>query len=68
MRDNKLIQNISVEEIEASAKTGGGFLGAFAAMSINDIAGLVVAILTGVYMLLQIEAAWTRRKNRTKSE
>ena len=45
-----------------SAKVGVGFGGALAAMTINDIMGLVVAILTAIYMLLQIEGALVKRK------
>ena len=51
------------------AVKGGGSLGAtFGAMSINDIAGLIVAFLTGIYMLFQIEAAWRRRKREIEKE
>ena len=58
----------SPNTIEITAKSSIGFGGAFAAMSINEIAGLVVAILTAVYMIFQIEAAWMRRKERKKNE
>lgn len=51
-----------------AAKSGTGFLGSFAAMTVNDIAGLVVAALTGIYMCFQIEAAYQRRKARKKNE
>jgi ethanolamine transporter EutH len=57
-----LAHSIPNNVIESSAKTTLGFTGAFAAMSINEIAGLVVAILTAIYMVFQIEAAWKRRK------
>ena len=53
---------------ETTMKTGLGFGGAFAAMSINDIAGLTVAILTAIYMIFQIESAWARRKKRKEAE
>lgn len=58
----ELIQEANVDLIHAGGKGGVGFMGSIAAMSINDIAGLVVAILTGIYMLLQIEAALAKRK------
>lgn len=46
----------------AGGKSSVGFAGSFAAMTINDIAGLLVAVLTGVYMVLQIESALRKRK------
>jgi hypothetical protein len=58
----------SPNTIEITAKSSIGFGGAFAAMSINEIAGLVVAVLTAIYMIFQIEAAWVRRKERKKNE
>lgn len=57
----------SPNTLEITTKSSIGFGGAFAAMSINDIAGLTVAILTAVYMLFQIEAAWVKRKKRKES-
>lgn len=42
------------EVLETGVKGGVGAVGSFAAMSINDWAGLIVAVLTGIYMLLQI--------------
>lgn len=53
---------------EIGAKSSVGFGGAFAAMSINDIAGLTVAFLTAIYMIFQIEAAWAKRKKRKENE
>jgi hypothetical protein len=61
----KLVEHTPVE---IAAKSSVGFGGAFAAMSINEIAGLVVAILTAIYMIFQIEAAWVRRKERNKKD
>ena len=60
----KITHAVDSTVIESTTKTGVGFMGAFAAMSINDIAGLIVAVLTAVYMLFQIEAAWQRLKKR----
>lgn len=60
----KISHAVDTSIVESTTKTGVGFMGAFAAMSINDIAGLVVAVLTAVYMVFQIEAAWQRRKKR----
>lgn len=53
---------------QIGAKISVGFGGAFTAMSINDIAALIVAILTGIYMCFQIEAAWRKRKEATKEK
>lgn len=58
----ELIQQSNAEMVQLSAKSGVGLLGSFAAMSINDWAGLIVAILTGIYMCFQIESAWRNRK------
>lgn len=60
----KITHAVDATVIESTTKTGVGFMGAFAAMTINDMAGLVVAVLTAVYMVFQIEAAWQRRKKR----
>lgn len=49
-------------------KSGVGFMGALTAMTINEIAGLVVAVLTAIYMIFQIEAAWVRRKERKNKD
>lgn len=54
------------EVVETSVKSGVGFLGSFGALTINDAAGLVVAILTGIYMILQIESALKKRKKKRK--
>jgi hypothetical protein len=58
----------SPNTLEITTKSTIGFGGAFAAMSINEIAGLVVAVLTAVYMIFQIEAAWIRRKELKKKK
>lgn len=58
----------SPNTLEITTKSSIGFGGAFAAMSINEIAGLVVAVLTAVYMIFQIEAAWIRRKELKKKK
>ena len=62
----KLAENPNA--IEITTKSSIGFGGAFAAMTINDIAGLTVAFLTAIYMIFQIESAWVRRKKRKASE
>ncbi|MGB0817422.1 MAG: hypothetical protein ACPGQQ_00855 [Candidatus Puniceispirillaceae bacterium] len=59
---NHLLQESNSDLFHAGVKGGVGFGGSLAAMSINDIAGLIVAILTGIYMCFQIEAAWRKRK------
>lgn len=61
-RAKQLIHEANVDLGSGFVKGGAGFVAAGAAMSINDIAGLIVAILTGVYMCFQIEAAWMKRK------
>ena len=58
----------SPNTLEITTKSTIGFGGAFAAMSINEIAGLVVAVLTAIYMIFQIEAAWIRRKELKKKK
>lgn len=58
----KLIHQSNTETIELGVKGTVGLAGSFAAMSINDWAGLIVAILTGIYMCFQIESAWRNRK------
>lgn len=47
---------------ETVAKSCVAIIGTFGAMSINDWVGLVVGVLTAIYMVFQIEAAWRRRK------
>ena len=47
---------------DGATKAGVGFGATFASMSINDWIGLAVGIATFIYMVLQIEAAWKRRK------
>ena len=49
--------------IDGSVKSSVGFGATFASMSINDWVGLFVGLATFIYMCLQIEAAWRRRKN-----
>ena len=61
-RARQLIHEANLDIAQGCAKGGVGFLGSVACMSINDIAGLIVAVLTGVYMAFQIEAAWRKRK------
>lgn len=57
-----LLAQSNVQVGELAVKGGLGLAGTFASMSINDWAGLIVAILTGVYMCFQIESAWRNRK------
>lgn len=61
-RIEKLIHDSNVDLGKAAANGGVGFLVSLGAMTINDWAALIVAILTAIYMLLQIEAAWQRRR------
>ena len=51
---------------EVSGKVGIGFLGSFGALTIDSVVGVIVGILTAIYMVLQIEAAWRRRKEGKK--
>ncbi len=57
-----LIQQSNMQLGEVAAKGGGSIGVTLFAMSVNDWAGLIVAILTGIYMCFQIEAAWHNRK------
>lgn len=59
---NDLLHQSNTEVVQLGAKASVGLVGSFAAMSINDWAGLIVAILTGIYMCFQIESAWRNRK------
>jgi hypothetical protein len=58
----ELLHQSNNEVVQLSAKTGVGLVGSLTAMSVNDWAGLIVAILTGIYMCFQIESAWRNRK------
>lgn len=62
MSVKELVDQSNHELVQLSAKGSIGIVGTFASMSINDWAGLIVAILTGVYMCFQIESAWRNRK------
>lgn len=64
----KLLHESQIDLAHAGAKGSAGFAAVFASMSINDIAGLVVAVLTGIYMAFQIESAWRKRKAAIKKE
>lgn len=65
-RAKDLIHEANADMIAMGAKGSVGLMGSFAAMSINDWAGLIVAVLTGIYMCFQIEAAWKKRKESQK--
>ena len=65
-RVKQLIQESNADIGVGIAKGGAGLGATITAMSINDFAGLVVAILTGIYMMFQIEAAWHKRKEAKK--
>ena len=58
----RLIHEANSDLSTATFKSGLGFLSAGAAMTLNDWAGLIVAFLTAIYMILQIEIAWHKRK------
>jgi len=64
MHKNEINHVVTDSVTGIATKSGVGFMGALTAMTINEIAGLVVAVLTAIYMLFQIEAAWARRKDR----
>ncbi|MCA9340135.1 MAG: hypothetical protein KDA17_04445 [Candidatus Saccharibacteria bacterium] len=61
-RAKQLIQESNVEMMQLVPKASVGIAGSFAAMSINDWVGLLVGVLTAIFMILQIEAAWKKRK------
>lgn len=63
-----LIQESQAEFAAAGVKGAAGFTGAAASMTINDMAGLVVAVLTAIYMVFQIESAWRKRKAAKKAD
>lgn len=65
-RVKQLIQESNADIGVGIAKGGAGLGATITAMSINDFAGLVVAVLTGIYMIFQIEAAWHKRKEAKK--
>jgi len=58
-----LVAQSNIQVGELTVKGGLGIIGTFTSLSINDWAGLIVAILTGVYMCFQIESAWRNRKS-----
>lgn len=58
-----LIHQSQAQVVDLAAKGSIGLAGTFTSMSINDWAGLIVAILTGIYMCFQIESAWRNRKS-----
>lgn len=68
MDGKKLIQEANLDLGAGIAKGGGGLIATLTAMSINDIAGLIVAILTGIYMALQIEQALIKRREAKKKK
>lgn len=68
MDAKKLSHEANLDIAAGLTKGGGGLIATLTAMSINDIAGLVVAILTGIYMCLQIEAAIVKRKEAKKKK
>ena len=57
-----LVQQAQSQTVDLAVKGSLGLAGTFTSMSINDWAGLIVAILTGIYMCFQIESAWRNRK------
>lgn len=56
------------ESTELAFKGSVGAGGATAAMTINEIAGLVVAILTAIYMAYNILEVRAKRKKRIAAE
>lgn len=64
MKPQDAIQKILPQPhtVEVVGKTGAGFGGSLLAMSLNEWAGLVVAILTAIYMVLQIQDILRKRK------
>lgn len=59
---------IQQEMLVTAGKGTVGFAGSFAAMSINDIAGLIVAVLTGIYLFLQIQDILRKRKKEKEQD
>lgn len=58
----QLINESNHDLTDMSIKTGSVVGLNFAAMSINDWMGFIVAFLTAIYMILQIESVWQKRK------
>lgn len=69
MKPQDAIQKILPQPhtVEVVGKTGAGFGGSLLAMSLNEWAGLVVAILTAIYMVLQIQDILRKRKNENSN-
>lgn len=51
-----------MEMVQLVPKAGVGVVGSLTAMTINDWVGLLVGILTAIFMAFQIEAAYRKRK------
>lgn len=61
-RAKQILHESQVDMMQMAPKSFVGIVGTFGALSINDIVGIVVGVLTGIYMVLQIEAALRKRK------
>lgn len=64
----ELMHESNVEMIQMVPKASVGIAGTITAMSINDWVGLVVGILTAIFMVLQIEAALRKRRIAIRKE
>lgn len=65
----KDLKDHAPELTQTAIKASGGFGASFFALSANDIAGLIVAFLTAVYLILQImELLHKRRQRRDDSQ
>lgn len=58
----ELFDQSNHQTVELGVKGTVGLTGSLMAMSLNEWAGFLVAVLTGIYMCLQIESAWRNRK------
>jgi len=54
--------------LEVAGKTGVGISGSLLTMSLNEWAGLVVAVLTAIYMVLQIQDIIRKRRKDAKQK
>lgn len=64
----QLAHEAKIDMAHAGLNGGIGFGGTFAAMSINDWMGFCVGLLTAIYMLFQIEAAYRKRRIAIRKE
>lgn len=64
----QLVFEANPSTTDIAAKGVFGFSGAITAAHINTWIGICAGLLTCVYMLFQIEAAWRKRKDDKKHD